>query len=139
MSIVFTDYNPAVLLIEKPCGSASLVVPYSPPVVMYTDNASAGDVTETLLSSLSLELQYLAYAREYFVVNTYNINKRITASTIYFDATMTTTLFTRVFTYNLGGNVTQYTITCIDTGEVLTKTFTYDVDDDMVTCTRTIT
>jgi len=57
--------------------------------------------------------------------------------TIYEDSTKAVTLFTKAFTYNGDGDITQKVLTRIRDGKILTTDLTYDADEDLNTKTNT--
>ena len=84
-----------------------------------------------------IDLDYKSRLSTYYHEISYTVGGDVDTIDVWLNNTKTTKLFTKAFTYNVGGDLTQILITDVVTGATLTKALVYDVNGNLETITRT--
>lgn len=84
-----------------------------------------------------IDLDYKSRLSTYYHEISYTADGDVDTIDIWLNNTKTTKLFTKAFTYNVGGDLTQILISDVVTGATLTKALAYHANGNLETITRT--
>lgn len=98
---------------------------------------STGPVKFTEPGLNLIDLDYKSRLSTYYHEISYTVDGDVDTIDVWLNNAKTTKLFTKAFTYNVGGDLTQILITDVVTGASLTKALVYDVNGNLEKITRT--
>ena len=139
---VYTDYNPSTAVVPN-LSDKGITITYdetngtkSNPLT-YTDHVtSAISFSEPGINLIDLD--YKSRLSNYYHEISYTVAGNVDTIQVWENNTKTTKLFTKALTYDsTSGNLTQIVVTDNVNSSTLTKAFTYDVDGNLETITRT--
>ena len=91
------------------------------------------------VNALTVELEWDQLYPSFYLEVTYDISDRVTQVDSWESPAKVTQLFSKVFTYGVGSQITQVVITHVPDGQVLQKNFTYDINGFVTNVSRTYT
>lgn len=110
--------------------------------IVYIENTgiTKGDLESLQFpDALSLELQWTPNNPDFYLEPTYDINNNLIRVDVYDTSAKSFHIFSKVYTYDLSGRVTQIVITRIYDSISMTKIITYNVNGYVQNVTRTYT